>query len=109
MKAHFCDLLFSQNTVPKNHFPSSITNSFLIAGKTIDDFLAVEVCVFLYNIFVQREQTLVTHYHSPVYYNMPYVVGFRRINETRKNVVIRRLIEIIEIDDDHVGAFPDFQ
>ena len=74
-------------------------NLFLTAGQTIDDFLTIEVCVFLYNIFVQREQTPVAHYRLSVDHDMPDVAGLGRVNEARINVIKGCLVEIVGVSN----------
>src|ERR1051326_1504541 len=65
---------------------------------------AVPARVGLDRFFVKIEQLAIAHHDSPFDNHGADVRGLGRINQIRIDIVVRRLIQIIKIDDYQIGA-----
>ena len=99
----------NQDYFQKNQTVRAIRGPELLVSQAFDDFFAVSVCVYFYNIFVQSQQTAVEHDHAAIDDDGPYIIGFCGVNEMRIVIVKRRLIKIVPIDNIDVGTFSDLK
>ena len=67
----------------------------LFISQAFDDFFAVSVCVYFYSIFVQRQQTTVSHKYTTINDHIPDIIGFCGVNEIGIVVIGRHLVYVV--------------
>src|SRR5688572_19095231 len=88
----------------KIRFPAPLFRMLELLGEALDDFGAVRVCVSLYSIFVEGEQTTVEHHVAAIDHYGVHVGGFGGVNQMGINVIEGCLMRAVKADCDYDGT-----
>ena len=72
--------------------------------KAARDALAQELRLLFDERLVERQEPTVAHHYAPLYDDRAHLRGLRRVDEMRVDVVARRLVQGVEVNDYDVGA-----